>query len=75
MGQAIPKTKRILELNPSHPLLPKLHAIFEKDNKSPELREYAQLLHCQALLAEGSPLADPAGFSRLVADLMVKAVG
>lgn len=75
MGQAIPKTKRILELNPSHPLLPKLHAIFEKDNKSPELREYAQLLHGQALLAEGSPLADPAGFSRLVADLMVKAVG
>jgi molecular chaperone HtpG len=75
MGQPIPKTKRILELNPSHPLLPKLQAIFEKDPKSAELHDYARLLHGQALLAEGSALVDPAGFSKLVADLMVKAVG
>jgi molecular chaperone HtpG len=74
MGQTIPKTKRILELNPSHPLLPKLQAIFEKDSKSVELHDYAKLLHGQALLAEGSALADPAGFSKLVADLMVKVV-
>ena len=28
-----------------------------------------------AQLAEGSPLADPAGFSKMVADLMAKAIG
>jgi molecular chaperone HtpG len=75
MGQALPKSKRILELNPSHPLLPKLQSIFEKDAAAPELKDYARLLHGQALLAEGSPLADPAGFSKLVADLMAKAIG
>jgi molecular chaperone HtpG len=74
MGQAAPKSKRILELNPSHPLLPKLQSIFEKDATAPELKDYARLLHGQALLAEGSPLADPAGFSKLVADLMTKAI-
>ena len=75
MGQAVPKSKRILELNPSHLLLSKLQSIFEKDGAAPELRDYARLLHGQALLAEGSPLADPAGFSKLVADLMAKAIG
>lgn len=74
MGQPVPKSKRILELNPSHPLLSKLQAIFEKDPTAPELKPYARLLHGQALLAEGSPLADPADFSKLVADLMAKAI-
>jgi molecular chaperone HtpG len=49
--------------------------IFERDAAGPELKDYARLLHGQALLAEGSPLADPAGFSKLVADLMAKAIG
>ena len=75
MGQTVPKSKRILELNSVHPLLPKLQAIFERDAASPELKDYARLLHGQALLAEGSPLGDPAGFSKLVADLMEKAIG
>ena len=75
MGQPVPRLKRILELNPSHPLLGKLQSLFAQDPKSTELKDYAVLLHGQALLAEGSPLADPAGFSKLVADLMVKAAG
>lgn len=75
MGQALPKTKRILELNPAHSLLSKLQSIFEKDPSAPELKDYARLLHGQALLAEGSSLADPAGFSKLVADIMVRAIG
>lgn len=75
MGQTVPQTKRILELNPSHPLLPKLQSIFERNSSATELKDYAKLLHGQALLAEGSSLADPAGFSKLVADLMTKAIG
>ena len=75
MGQSVPKSKRILELNASHPLLPKLQSLFEQDAAAPELKDYARLLHGQALLAEGSPLADPAGFSKMVADLMAKAIG
>ena len=73
-GAAVNKIKRILELNPSHPLLPKLQAIFAKDPQSTELKDYAPLLHGQAILAEGSQLADPASFSKLIADLMTKAI-
>jgi molecular chaperone HtpG len=73
-GQAIPKAKRILELNPAHALmagLKKLHAV---DARSPRIADYAQLLYGQALLTEGSPLPDAGAFSKLVTDLMVSAV-
>ena len=74
MGQKTPKNKRTLELNPTHPLLPKLQALLEKGSDSQELQNYAQLLFGQALLAEGSPLPDPASYGKLVAELMIKAL-
>ena len=74
MGQGAPKQKRILELNPDHPILEKLSTLFEADNDASEVGEYAQLLHGQALLAEGSELPNPGAFSKLVADLMVQAI-
>jgi molecular chaperone HtpG len=73
-GQEIPKAKRILEVNAGHPILEKLQGMFEADREDPRLKEYAELLYGQALLAEGSPLPDPAGFSRKVAELMAKAL-
>lgn len=73
-GQPVNKIKRILELNPSHPLLPKLQAIFNRDPKSVGLKDYARLLHGQAVLAEGAQLTDPASFSKLIADVMTKAI-
>ena len=75
MGQELPETKRILELNPAHPLLDALQRVYDADPDAPLLADYARLLHGQALLAEGGQLADPAEFARLVANLMVKAAG
>jgi len=37
------------------------------------LDDYAQLIYGQAVLAEGGDLPNPGKFSKLVADLMVKA--
>lgn len=74
MGQAMPTQKRILELNPNHPILDKLHGIYDSDKTASELGDYAQLLYGQALLAEGGQLPDPGKFSKLVADLMVQAL-
>jgi len=74
MGQELPETKRILELNPKHALLDKLQAIFDENKEAPELNDYAELLYGQALLAEGGQLPEPATFSKLVADLMVKSL-
>jgi len=67
--QDVPESKRILELNPEHPLVTRLDSI--KDDES-TLADYCQLLVGQALLAEGSPLKDPVRFNKIVAGLMVK---
>jgi len=73
MGQDVPTAKRILELNPEHPVLAKLHTLFDANTDDPQLNDYAQLLFGQAVLAEGGDLPNPGQFSKLVADLMVKA--
>jgi molecular chaperone HtpG len=71
-GQDVPKIKRILELNPNHPVLQKLLARFQGDEHDSVVREYAELIHGQALLAEGGQPSDPAAFSKRLADLMGK---
>lgn len=71
MGQSIPVGKRILELNPTHPLFESMNAMFEKDKTAPILKEYAGLLYDQALLLEGSKPKDPSNFAKTVAKLMV----
>jgi molecular chaperone HtpG len=72
-GQEIPKTRRVLELNPSHPLIEKMAAMLTSDGSDPAIGNYARLLYGQAILAEGGELEDPADFAKLVADLMVQA--
>ncbi len=73
MNRDAPPSKRILELNPQHPIVDIVQQLFEKDkdNPNPKLDNYIQLLHDQALLAEGSPIKDPARFNRSVSDLMI----
>jgi molecular chaperone HtpG len=64
--------RRILELNPDHALIQKLHGQFERNKDDPKVGEFAELLFGQALLVEGSELPDPVRFSKLVADLMAQ---
>jgi len=72
MGQDLPPMKRILELNPSHPLFATMNGIFEKEEASSELKAYIRLLYDQALVLEGSKPKDPAAFSKAIARLMVE---
>ncbi|HEY9686201.1 MAG TPA: hypothetical protein V6C52_04415, partial [Coleofasciculaceae cyanobacterium] len=74
MNQPTPQSKRILELNPKHPLMEKLQEKFVASQSDPAINDIAYLLYGQALLAEASPLPDPAKFSKLLSELMVKAV-
>ena len=73
MGQEVPKSQRILEINPEHPLLQNMNARYENDPKDPELEEWVKLLLDQALIAEGQMVSDPMAYSRRVSNLMVKA--
>ncbi len=68
--QDLPQQKRIMELNPTHPLLEKLHGRFQQDKDDPTLKTYAELLFGYGLLAEGSEIADPVSFNRHLAELM-----
>ncbi|MEF9426517.1 MAG: molecular chaperone HtpG [Candidatus Mariimomonas ferrooxydans] len=72
MGQNVPESKRILEINPSHPIFEAMNALFAKEQKSIVLEEYIKLLYDQALLLEGSKPKDPVAFASAVTKLMVK---
>ena len=74
LGQAPPKTKRILEINPDHPFIARLGAMHAADAKAPALKTYAQLLHGQAILAEGGTLPDPGAYSRVVMEVANQAL-
>ncbi len=66
-GQEL-KAERVLEINPSHPVLKAIAAIPEND---PRIAKYAKLLYDQALLIEGLPIDDPVAFSNSICELMV----
>ena len=65
-----PAQKRILELNPDHPIVTGLKAKFDVQETTEAVPEYAELLYGYALLAEGSEISDPAEFARRFAALM-----
>ncbi len=74
MGQDGPRVKRILELNPSHPLVSGFRTAYEQHADDPALPETAELLYGTALLAEGGDLEDPARFAKLLADRLARTV-
>ena len=73
LGQDPPRTKRILEINPGHPFIARLAAIHAENAQSLKLKTYAQLLHGQAILAEGGALPDPGAYSRIVMEVASEA--
>ena len=73
-GQDIPVGKRILELNPNHPLVTGLRQAHHDRGDDPSIAETAELLYGTALLAEGGALDDPARFAELLADRLTRTV-
>ena len=65
MGQAVPETQPILEVNLGHPLLKRMES--EEGERFDEL---AGLLLDQAVLLDGGQLSDPAGFVKRVNGLL-----
>lgn len=77
-GQLLPETKRILELNPTHPLVTGLRDAYDSRKqdadagKVPELTETAELLFGTAVLAEGGELKDPAKFAHILTERLTR---
>ena len=72
MHQEVPVSKRILELNTDHALIDALNAMVGVEEKKDDLAKLSHILWDQALLAEGSPLKDPAAFAKAVTELLLK---
>jgi molecular chaperone HtpG len=73
-GQVVPVGKRILELNPNHPLVTGLQQARKDRSEDPAITETAELLYGTALLAEGGTLEDPARFAALLAGRLARTV-
>ncbi len=69
-----PKQRRILEFNPTHPIVNRLFGRFQANHDDPAVADCVDLLFSLALLAEGSEIPDPVNFNRLTLELMEKAL-
>ena len=65
MGQAVPPTKRILELNPENKLVKAMKKEFQVDVKSKKLVDLTRYAYMQAILLEGGELENIAEFVKL----------
>ena len=73
MGQSVPESKRILEINTNHKIFINLNKLYEKDAMNKKLEEWVKLLYDQALIAEGRVIKDPVAYANRVNDLLVNA--
>lgn len=74
MGQDVPASKRLLELNPTHPLVKKLAELHNSDADDTRIATFGELLIDQAVLSEGGQLANPHEFVRRMAEVMADAL-
>lgn len=70
MGQEVPVTKRVLEINATHPLIAHLAQRYESDKDTEELGRTASMVYQLAVLSEGGELDDPSGFAKQVASVL-----
>ena len=62
MGQPVPETKRVLELNPNNTLVKAMKKEFKADVKSKKLADLTHYAYMQAILLEGGELPNIADF-------------
>jgi molecular chaperone HtpG len=71
MGQEVPTSKRILELNPGHPVMGAMLETYGANAEDDRLNSYADLLFTLGVITEGGAPNNPLKFAQLVSELMV----
>ncbi|MBL8698089.1 MAG: molecular chaperone HtpG [Alphaproteobacteria bacterium] len=67
--------KRILEINPRHPVIRALAAAAGKEGGGDKVTEAGRVLVDQARLAAGDPIPDPAAFARRLETVLLRGLG
>jgi molecular chaperone HtpG len=75
MGRGGEGARRVLELNPNNPAVAALRDLHARDAADPRIETFAGLLYDQAVVGEGSTVADPAAFARRINDLITRDAG
>ena len=65
-----PKQKRVMELNPKHPLIERMRQRQTASADDPLLNNAADVLLGLSMLAEGSELPDPSRFNRAATEVL-----
>jgi molecular chaperone HtpG len=68
------KQRRIMELNPDHPIVNRLYERFNSNGADPVVSDSMELLLGLSLVSEGSEIADPVRLTQLTMELLQKAV-
>ena len=74
-GQPVAGSKRILEINPHHPLIARLAQSLQGEQAGARAGDIAHLLLDQARILEGEVPPDPAAFARRLSRLMEEGLG
>ncbi len=69
-GAEAPHQKRVMELNPKHPLIERMKQRQAQSADDPMLDNAAEVLLGLSLLAEGSELPDPVRFNKAATDVL-----
>ncbi|MDO5563416.1 MAG: molecular chaperone HtpG, partial [Synergistaceae bacterium] len=70
IGQEVPEEKKILEINPEHPLVKKIAEEAEKDGA--DISEWSSILMGLASISDGEPVADGKKFTELLSKMLEK---
>ncbi len=68
MGQEVPEEKRILELNPNHPLVKQAVEDSEKDDSN--MKDWGEIFLALASIADGEPVANGKEFTDLISKMI-----
>ncbi|TAJ21555.1 MAG: molecular chaperone HtpG [Planctomycetota bacterium] len=69
-GQSVPERKRVLELNPSHPVVQRLAALREQGGEPFE--RAVELVHGLAAISDGQAPSDPQRFAKALSELLAR---
>ncbi len=73
-GQDMPKSKKIMEINPDHKIWQHVDALYKTDKADGTINEWIDVMYDQALLAEGTELTSPGEFVKKMNALISKTI-